>query len=165
MEALAAGRATNLTENSGLDGRTVLAAAAPIPALGWTLIVEEPTEEAYGAARQLARQLFVAIGLAAIVTLTAGYYWALSLNGPIFALMRGTRALADGRLDERVDIRSGGDEWRLGAHSTACPTVSSSCRTMYASRNDRPCSAGSRPGSSTISRIPSRTSRTAASSS
>jgi signal transduction histidine kinase len=92
------------------ESADVLAVAAPIPALGWTLIVEEPTAEAYSAARQLVRQLFVAISLAVIVTIAAGYFWGRSFIRPIFALMRATRALADGRLDERVRIEHRGDE-------------------------------------------------------
>src|SRR5262249_33380026 len=45
-------------------GGTELGVAARIPQLGWTLIVEQPTSEAYGNARQLQRQLVVAISAA-----------------------------------------------------------------------------------------------------
>ena len=36
--------------------------------------------------------------------LTVGYFWGRSFIDPILALTRGTRALAEGRLDERVDV-------------------------------------------------------------
>jgi signal transduction histidine kinase len=97
-------------------GGPMLVAAAPIAPLGWTLVVEQPTAEAYAPARRLVRQLFVAIGLGLVATLTVGSLWGRSFLQPIFALIRGTRALADGRLDERVRVGGGGRELeQLGA--------------------------------------------------
>src|SRR5579871_1733694 len=46
------------------NGRRELGVAAPIPALGWTVIVEQPTNEAFASASQLQRQLIVAISAA-----------------------------------------------------------------------------------------------------
>ncbi len=90
---------------------STLGAATSIPELGWTLIVEQPTAEAYAAARQLALQLIITIGLALAVTITIGLLWGRSFISPIAALMQATRAIADGRLDERVRIESQ-DEFR-----------------------------------------------------
>jgi signal transduction histidine kinase len=85
-------------------GERTLAVAAPLPRLGWTLIVEQPTREAYGLALRLERLLLAAIALSALLTVGAGYYWGRSFIEPITALMRGTAALADGKLDTRVVI-------------------------------------------------------------
>ena len=93
------------------DGTVVLVAAAPIGDLGWTLIVEQPTAEAYGAALGLLRYLLVAIVLALTATIVLGYLWSRTFLEPIGALMAGTRAIADGRLDQRVRIESR-DEFR-----------------------------------------------------
>ncbi len=90
---------------------STLWAATSIPELGWTLIVEQPTAEAYAAARQLALQLIITIGLALAVTITIGLLWGRSFISPIAALMQATRAIADGRLDARVRIESQ-DEFR-----------------------------------------------------
>lgn len=92
-------------------GVSTLGAAAPVSELGWTLIVEQPTAEAYATAAQLSRQLIVAIGLALATTITIGLLWGRSFIRPIAVLMRATRAIADGRLDERVRIESQ-DEFR-----------------------------------------------------
>ena len=96
------------------DGVQVLAAAAPIADLGWTLIVEQPTSEAYGAAWQLVRQLTIAIVLALAATVTLGYLWGRSFIRPIAALMQGTRAIAAGHLDARVKIASHDEFGELG---------------------------------------------------
>lgn len=102
------------TEYLGARGRDILAVAAPIGSLGWTVIVEQPTTEAYALAIQLERQLVVAISLALLVTIALGYLWGRSFIRPIFALMRGTEAIAEGRLDERVHITRHDEFRKLG---------------------------------------------------
>lgn len=94
-------------------GVRVLAAAAPIPSeslKGWTVIVEQPRSEAYAISIQLQRQLLIAIALALAATVLVGLYWGRQFIQPIFALIRGTQAVAQGRLDERVNI-AGEDEF------------------------------------------------------
>ena len=49
------------------DGRSELGVAARIAPLGWTVIVEQPTREAYANATELQRQLVVAISIALLV--------------------------------------------------------------------------------------------------
>ncbi len=95
-------------------GRQLLGVAAPIPALDWTVIVEQPTTEAYALADQLELQLFVVITLALLATVTLGYYWGRSFIRPIFALMKGTQAIAAGNLDNRVAIPGNDEFHQLG---------------------------------------------------
>jgi signal transduction histidine kinase len=89
----------------------MLGVAAPLELLGWTVMVEQPRSEAYAVADVLTRQLIFIIGLALLVTVSVGYFFGRSFIQPIFALMRGTHAVAEGRLDERVTITSR-DEFR-----------------------------------------------------
>ena len=91
-------------------GRPVLGVAAAVAPLGWTVVVEQPTSEAFALANQLEIELVVVIVLALIVTLTLGYYWGQSFIRSIFALMRGTEAIAAGDMDNRVTI-GGHDEF------------------------------------------------------
>jgi signal transduction histidine kinase len=91
--------------------RNLLAVGVPLPTLNWALIVEQPTSEAYALAVRLERQLIVVIAFALLITIALGYYWGRSLIGPILALTRGTRALAEGRMDARVHIERQ-DEFR-----------------------------------------------------
>jgi len=102
-------------EYPGPDGETVIGVAAPITGLGWVVIVEQPVAEAYAAASRLQRQLAAAIVLALAITIGIGFYWGRSFIRPIGVLMRGTRALSEGHLDERVEIRGTDEFGRLGA--------------------------------------------------
>ena len=92
----------------------VLGVAARLPSLGWTVIVEQPQFEAFAIPIALQRQLGVAITLALLAMLLAGYYWGRSFINPILALTRGTRALASGRLEERVAVASTDELGQLG---------------------------------------------------
>jgi signal transduction histidine kinase len=96
------------------DGRRQLAVSAHIPQLGWTVIVEQPTDEAYAAADTLQRQLVVAIAIALLAMIVAGLFFGRRFIAPIFALQRGTQLIADGRLDTRVNIESDDEFARLG---------------------------------------------------
>jgi len=92
----------------------VLGVAAKIPSLGWTVIVEQPQSEAFAIPISLQRQLEIAIALALLAMLAVGYFWGRSFINPILALTRGTRALAAGRLDERVAVRTQDELGQLG---------------------------------------------------
>lgn len=92
-------------------GREILATAAPVEPIGWTLVVEQPTREAFAVARRLERQLSVAIFLALVLTGALGWVWARPIIGRIDVLRKATHAIAEGRFDERVDL-PGRDEIR-----------------------------------------------------
>ena len=102
------------TEYASDAGVMQLAAAAPLPDLGWTVVVEQPAEEAYALTTRFERQLLRAIGLALIGTIALGALWGRSFLQPIFTLIRGTQALAAGQLDERVRINRDDEFQRLG---------------------------------------------------
>jgi signal transduction histidine kinase len=93
------------------DGQEVLGVAARVPSLPWTVIVEQPTAEAFGILTALQRQLFAAIALALLGTVVVGWLWGRSFITRIFALTRATQALAEGRMEERVAL-AGNDEIR-----------------------------------------------------
>jgi signal transduction histidine kinase len=90
-------------------GEMQLAVAATIPSLKWTVMVEQPTAEAFEVATRLERQLLVVIGVALLGTIIVGSLWGRSFLTRIFALKRATQAIAEGRLDERVAL-TGNDE-------------------------------------------------------
>jgi signal transduction histidine kinase len=102
----------NRTQSSGeyetADRQRVLGVASRVPNLPWTVIVEQPTSEAYATTAVLQRQLLAAIALALLGTVVAGWLWGRSFITRIFALTRATQALAEGRMDERVAL--GGDD-------------------------------------------------------
>ena len=118
-ERTAADRLRTLVTESGdasLDyddslGRRMLAVAAGVGTPAWTVIVEQPTSEAFAITRVLERQLMAIIALALLGTVVVGWLWGRSFITRIFALTRATRALAEGRMEERVSI-AGRDEIR-----------------------------------------------------
>jgi signal transduction histidine kinase len=91
-----------------------LGVAASIPLLDWTVMVEQPQSEAFAIPIALQRQLEIAIALALLAMLAVGYFWGRSFINPILALTRGTRALAAGRLDERVVVGTKDELGQLG---------------------------------------------------
>ncbi len=96
------------------DGRSQLGVAARIAQLGWTVIVEQPTREAYASAGVLQRQLMIAISIALLLMITVGYLFGRSFINPILALQRGTHDIAAGQLEARVDIRRDDELGDLG---------------------------------------------------
>lgn len=90
-------------------GEELLAVAADVGRPQWTVLIEQPTSDAFAVTRRLRRQLFAAIGLALVGTLVVGWVWGRSFIRRIFALTRVTRAIAEGRMEERV-VPSGHDE-------------------------------------------------------
>jgi signal transduction histidine kinase len=84
------------------------------PMLGWTVIVEQPVEEAFAIPTELEAQLQIVIAVALMVMLGVGYFWGRSFINPILRLTRSTGALAAGRLDERVVVDSKDELGQLG---------------------------------------------------
>lgn len=97
------------------DGQHMLGVAANVPDLQWTVMVEQPTSEAFSIPIALQRQLAVAIALALAAMLAAGFFWGRSFIDPILRLTRGTRALAGGKMDERVEVTSRDEIGELGS--------------------------------------------------
>jgi signal transduction histidine kinase len=96
------------------DGRSNLGVAARIQALNWTVIVEQPTSEAYATAAQLRRQLIASISIALLGMVAAGFLFGRSFINPILKLKQGTQGVAAGELSTRVDIRTGDEFTELG---------------------------------------------------
>jgi signal transduction histidine kinase len=96
------------------DGRHQVAVSAPIDTLGWAVIVEQPTSEAYATATAVQRLLTVAIGVALLVMIGIGLLFGRRFIAPIFILKRGTQAVAGGDLTSRVDINSADEFGELG---------------------------------------------------
>jgi signal transduction histidine kinase len=107
-----AGRAS--VEYLDENGRQQLAVSARIDQLGWTVIVEQPTSEAYATAIALQRQLIVTIAAALLVMIGIGLLFGRKFIAPIFILQRGTQAVAAGDLTSRVTIGTRDEFGQLG---------------------------------------------------
>ena len=96
------------------SGVEQLGAMADVSDLGWQVLVEQPTDEAFQLANRLQMQLLAFIGLALLGTIVVGSLWSRSFITRIFALRRATQAIADGRLDERVALGGQDEVKQLG---------------------------------------------------
>src|SRR5262249_18068847 len=96
------------------EGRSDLGVAARIPSLGWTVVVEQPTAEAYATATKLRRELFAAISLALFGMIATGYFFGRSFIVPILTLKRATQQVAAGQLQTRANITTGDEFTELG---------------------------------------------------
>jgi len=77
-------------------------------------MVVQPTSEAFAISEEMQRQLLAAIGLSLVGTVVLGWFWARSFITRIFALTAATRAIAEGRMDERVAIGGKDEIHQLG---------------------------------------------------
>jgi signal transduction histidine kinase len=96
-------------------GKDVLGVGARMSSLDWIVMVEQPTDEAFAIPRSLQRLLILSITIALVAMLVVGSLWGRRFIQPILRLTRGTRALAEGRLDTRVAVETSDELGQLGA--------------------------------------------------
>src|SRR5437773_536583 len=103
---------TPAQEGRGLLDKPVLTTYAPVPELGWAVILEEPIDAALANVETLKRSalVFLAIGLfvgAAVIAWMSG-----RMTGRIRDLHEGAKIIGSGNLDYRVNIETGDEiEW------------------------------------------------------
>jgi signal transduction histidine kinase len=89
------------------EGRQVLTAYATIVPLGWSVLVEQPVEEAfapvYGAMLRTAALLMVGLALSILASLVL----ARKMVTPIRRLQEGAARIGAGALDQRIEVRTG----------------------------------------------------------
>jgi signal transduction histidine kinase/CheY-like chemotaxis protein len=104
--ALAAAPGSGTPIARDLDGRDVLSAHSPIPALGWSVFVDLPLREAfdpiYASLWRTGGLLLVDIVLAALV----GLLLARRMTVPIQALQQGAARIGGGDFAHRISIRT-----------------------------------------------------------
>jgi signal transduction histidine kinase len=96
------------------DDSPQLAVSAKIAPLNWTVVVEQPTSEAYANAAALQQQLIIAILFGLALMVLTGLLFGRRFIAPIFALRNATQAIATGQLDTRVHIDSLDEFGELG---------------------------------------------------
>jgi class 3 adenylate cyclase len=95
------------------EGKAIAAAAAVVPGLDWSVVVEQPLSEAFGplyAALWRAGWLLLAGSTLAAVL---AFWLARRMTGPIRLLQQGTERVGAGDFDHRIGIRSGDELQRL----------------------------------------------------
>ncbi len=94
----------------------MLGSAAPIADLGWGVVVERPTAEAFGSVRVMQQRTLVVTGLAALVALAVGYALSRQLIRPLQDLAGVTTQIADGDLGVRATLSGDHEIARLAVN-------------------------------------------------
>jgi signal transduction histidine kinase len=99
------------TNEKGIE---VLGVCAPIESLGWGVVIEQPTTEAYAMARGMTYQLVFLIAIFVVLMTGIGLWGGQKIVRPIHELIRGTRAIARGDLSQRVQVKTRDELSELG---------------------------------------------------
>ncbi len=90
-----------------MDGRDVIAAAAPIPVLGWIVFVELPLREALAPIVKSATRTGILLLLGLVIAFFAGLFLVRRMVGPIRALQQGAAEIGAGQLSRRITVKTG----------------------------------------------------------
>jgi adenylate cyclase len=89
------------------QGRSVIAAMAPIPGPDWMAFVEEPASEAFTPIRAALWRTGFLLLAGAVFAAVLGYLLARRMTGPIRLLEEGAERIGAGRFDHKIEISSG----------------------------------------------------------
>ncbi len=92
----------------------VLGVCAPMKSVGWGVVIEQPTREAYAMARRMTYQLVSLIVIFVILMTIIGLWGGRQIVGPIRELTSGTRAVSIGDLSRRVQVKTRDEFSELG---------------------------------------------------
>ncbi|MBF8249036.1 MAG: hypothetical protein HW374_1836, partial [Bacteroidetes bacterium] len=106
---------TPAQEGRGLMDRPVLVTYAPVPELGWAVILEEPLDAALAKVETLKRYAAGVLAVGLIVGAVIIAWVSSRITGPIRELHQGVKIIGSGNLDHRVNIDTGDEiEWLGG---------------------------------------------------
>jgi len=88
------------------DGNAVLAAAEPIPRLGWFAVFEQPRSQALAPVGDLLLRIAILIAFGLLVAIIAGTVLARRMLIPIRALGSGASRLEAGDFGHRIEVRT-----------------------------------------------------------
>jgi signal transduction histidine kinase len=99
-------------EGRGLLNKPVLSTYAPVPELGWAVILEEPLDAALANVEVLERYALVLLTVGLLVGALIIAWVSSRMTGPIRELHEGASIIGSGNLDYRVRIETGDEiEW------------------------------------------------------
>ncbi|MCC8957913.1 HAMP domain-containing protein [Bradyrhizobium sp. Pear77] len=101
------------TETKDIEGRPVVALAAEIPSLKWTVIVQQPAAEAFAPIRASLWRSLLLVAIGTLLAIVLAYWLAGRMSGPIRLLEDGAQRVGAGQFDHRVTISTGDEIERL----------------------------------------------------
>jgi signal transduction histidine kinase len=89
------------------EGVPVLAAYAPIEALGWRVLVEEPTKAVFAPLYDAILRTVLLLVAGVVISILASLFLARRMVEPVKALQAGAERIGAGDLTGRIDVRTG----------------------------------------------------------
>lgn len=111
QDAIEAGGTSVATTNA--DGEPVIADMADIKGTGWTLVVEQPTTEAFAPIYASLRRTGGLLLGATVLAIALAFWLARRMTGPVRLLEEGTRQIGAGQFEHRISISTGDQLERL----------------------------------------------------
>jgi signal transduction histidine kinase len=103
-------------------GRSVIGAYVPAPAFQLGIVVERSVDSALREARKLGITTAFWVGVAALVAAVVGAAFARSLSARVRSLLRGSKDIARGKLDLRLEVTSNDELGELAKSFNAMTT-------------------------------------------
>ncbi len=94
-------------EGQGLSGRRVLVTYAPIPELGWAVVLEEPVETALANVEVVKRSAIVFLIVGLFIGAAVIAWVSQKITSPIQRLRRDVATIGNGNLEHRATIKTG----------------------------------------------------------
>ena len=94
-------------KGQGLMDASVLATYAPVPNLGWAVILEEPIEAALANVEELKRYAVVLLVVGLVFGAVIIAWVSSRMTGPIRELRQGVATIGAGNLEHRTNIKTG----------------------------------------------------------
>jgi signal transduction histidine kinase len=95
-------------------GESLVLALVPTPRYGWLVAITWPSDLAFGPVEQAQRRQLVGFGCIALAALLGAALVATALSRQVGRLAGQVRAIGQGDLDRRVDLRTGDELEQLG---------------------------------------------------
>jgi len=104
---------SGVTEYRGGNGKMVVGARAPVSPMGWSVIVEQASNEAFASVRLSVAVLATVVIVTGLLALGWAIWQAQQLLRPLAALREGAAALGAGHLEHRLNIESSDEVGQL----------------------------------------------------
>ena len=90
------------------DGERI-AAFAPVEPIGWYVVIEQPTEEAFVRSREMKMKVSLLMVFSAAVASLIGIFFARKIARPVSELVRGTQLFGKGELTHTIEVPGHGE--------------------------------------------------------
>lgn len=101
IEAVAAGEARHRIYRN-LAGREMVAAYAPLPELGWGVVIQQPASEAFAPARKMRLQIILLLIASVVLASSIAYVYTRWIVKPVDHLVDGLERFSTGDLHHRI---------------------------------------------------------------